>query len=338
MGRMSHETRLRVIGLWKLKYRLKDIQAKLQEEEIRVSKKSLCLLIRKYKETSSVCDRKYQRIRKSLNQEQYRYIDNCMAENKELTSRQLYQKLLEEFPGVKTSISSVKRARRELGWVCKRSRYCALITETNKEKRLKWCEERQQTNDLQFSDVIFTDECTIQLESHRKVCYRKKKEPAPLCAKPKHPPKINVWGGISARGSTSLVMFTGTLIATRYTEILETALIPFLDTYYPNNHRFQQDNDPKHTSRWAQQYFEEKAIKWWRTPASSPDLNPIELVWGSLKQYLRSEEKPRTIAELKSGVRRFWGRLTPQVCQRYIRHLKKVIPKVIEEKGGPSGY
>jgi len=46
---MSHETRLRVIGLWKLKYRLKDIQAKLQEEEIRVSKKSLCLLIRKVK-------------------------------------------------------------------------------------------------------------------------------------------------------------------------------------------------------------------------------------------------------------------------------------------------
>ena len=33
-----------------------------------------------------------------------------------------------------------------------------IITETNKEKRLKWCEERQQTNDLQFSDVIFTDE------------------------------------------------------------------------------------------------------------------------------------------------------------------------------------
>ena len=47
MGRMRHETRLRVIGLWKLKYRLKDSQAKLQEEEIRVSKKSLCLLIRK---------------------------------------------------------------------------------------------------------------------------------------------------------------------------------------------------------------------------------------------------------------------------------------------------
>jgi len=30
MGRMSHETRLRAIGLWKLKYRLKDIQAKLR--------------------------------------------------------------------------------------------------------------------------------------------------------------------------------------------------------------------------------------------------------------------------------------------------------------------
>jgi len=41
MGRMSHETRLRVIGLWKLKYRLKDIQAKLQEEEIKESARNL---------------------------------------------------------------------------------------------------------------------------------------------------------------------------------------------------------------------------------------------------------------------------------------------------------
>lgn len=110
-----------------------------------------------YKETSSVADRKYQRNRKSLNSKQYRYLDNCMAENKELTSRHLHRKLLEQFPAVRTSLSSVNRARRELGWVCKRTRYCGLITETNQEKRLKWCEEQVQVNDVEFSDVIFTD-------------------------------------------------------------------------------------------------------------------------------------------------------------------------------------
>lgn len=90
MGRMSIEISMRVIGLGKLHFSLKDIQAKLKDEEIRVSKKSLCLLIKKYKETSSAADRKYQRNHKSPNSKQYRYLDNCMAENKELTSRHLH--------------------------------------------------------------------------------------------------------------------------------------------------------------------------------------------------------------------------------------------------------
>ena len=49
MGRMSIEISMRVIGLGKLHFSLKDIQAKLKDEEIRVSKKSLCLLIKKYR-------------------------------------------------------------------------------------------------------------------------------------------------------------------------------------------------------------------------------------------------------------------------------------------------
>ena len=68
------------------------------------------------------------------------------------------------------------------------------------------------------------------------------------------------------------------------------------------------------------------------------DLNPIENVWGSLKQYLRNVYKPKNLDELKEGIQQFWVTLTPEVCTRYIQHLTKVIPKVIEEEGGPSGY
>jgi len=79
-------------------------------------------------------------------------------------------------------------------------------------------------------------------------------------------------------------------------------------------------------------------INWWRTPPESPDLNPIELVWGSLKQYLRNHFKPKNLSELQEGISTFWQTLTPAVCRRYISHLRKVIPKVITEEGGPSGY
>ena len=126
--------------------------------------------------------------------------------------------------------------------------------------------------------------------------------------------------------------------ATRYTDILDSALVPFIEENYPHGHRFQQDNDPKHTSRWAQDYFERKGIQWWRTPPSSPELNPIENVWGSMKEYLRPYVKPRTTVELKQGIKEFWKTLTPQVCSKYVNHLRKVVPKVIEVNGRPSGY
>ena len=64
--------------------------------------------------------------------------------------------------------------------------------------------------------------------------------------------------------------------ATLYTKILDQMLVPFINEVYPSSHKFMADNDPKHTSRYAQSYLEEKGINWWRTPAESPDLYPIE--------------------------------------------------------------
>ena len=114
--------------------------------------------------------------------------------------------------------------------------------------------------------------------------------------------------------------------------------MPFLETVYPDGHRFQQDNDPKHTSHYARDFIEDKEINWFKTPAVSPDLNPTELIWHALKDYLSNEYKPKNLADLKAGITSFWASLTPETCKKYISHLKKVIPKVIEVDGGPSGY
>ena len=43
-------------------------------------------------------------------------------------------------------------------------------------------------------------------------------------------------------------MFTGIMNAPRYEQILEQSLLPFIQGCYPAEHRFQQDNDQKHTS------------------------------------------------------------------------------------------
>ena len=60
-----------------------------------------------------------------------------------------------------------------------------------------------------------------------------------------------------------------------------------------------QDNDPKHTSRHIQAFYEEEGVNWWKTSAESPDCNPIENLWHELKEYIRREVKPSTKSELK---------------------------------------
>ena len=79
----------------------------------------------------------------------------------------------------------------------------------NKRKRFMWCEE-QLLNKDDFSNVIFTDESSVQLEQHSKICFRKRLQPRNL---PKQPVKIHIWGGISVRGATRLIMFSGIMNA-----------------------------------------------------------------------------------------------------------------------------
>ena len=128
------------------------------------------------------------------------------------------------------------------------------------------------------------------------------------------------------------------MTATRYTEILEAGLLSCTNHLYPTGFRFQQDNDPKHCARYTRNFLEEKGINWWPTTAESPDLNPIENVWGSMKENLRNSYKPRNLEQLKSGIKEFWKTLTPEKCTRYINHLHRVIPVVIEKQGNPSGF
>ena len=121
------------------------------------------------------------------------------------------------------------------------------------------------------------------LDSYKRLCYRKRGSRPGLKPRPKHPTKVHVWAGISWNGATRICIFTGIMDADMYIHILQQCLLPSIRGLYPLHHRLMQDNDPKHTSKAVQAFFQQNQINWWKTPPESPDINPIECVWHELK-------------------------------------------------------
>jgi hypothetical protein len=70
----------------------------------------------------------------------------------------------------------------------------------------------------------------------------------------------------------------------------------------------------------------------------SHNINAIELVWHELKEFIRREVKPHTKQELVSGIEEFWKTMSVDKCNRYIDHLRKVIPEIVKVNGKATGY
>lgn len=74
-----------------------------------------------------------------------------------------------------------------------------------------------------------------------------------------------------------------------YTNILKDVMLPHAEEEMPLRWRFQQDNDPKHTSRHCKTWLQQNAIEVLDWPAQSPDLNPIENLWEIVNSKINRE-------------------------------------------------
>ena len=117
------------------------------------------------------------------------------------------------------------------------------------------------------------------------------------------------WGCMTWNGVGQACKIEGTLDSTLYCEILSDNLLGTADYFQmdPDYFVFQQDNDPKHTSRLAKDLFNQNRVNLMDWPPQSPDMNPIEHLWHALKQRLQTyPEPPKGIHELWERIQDEW--------------------------------
>lgn len=137
---------------------------------------------------------------------------------------------------------------------------------------------------------------------------------------------IMVWGCITWNGVGRLHRVEGIMKADQFCDILNQSLLGTLKDHQisPDNVIFQQDNDPKHKSRKATNWFKDNGITVMEWPASSPDMNIIEHVWDHLARKVYSRPlHPRNKDELWEVLQAEWK----QIDVDYIRNLYLSIPR-----------
>ena len=150
-----------------------------------------------------------------------------------------------------------------------------------------------------------------------------------------------VWGCMGWNGVGKLVEVQGTMDAQQYCDILDDGMVEsFEKLEMPEEERiFQQDNDPKYTSKKAQEWFQDNGIQVLEWPAQSPDINPIEHLWVHVKKELHKyPTHPKGVHELWDRVVEVWNGIPAETCQNLIESMPRRIRAVIRAKGGHTEY
>ncbi len=100
---------------------------------------------------------------------------------------------------------------------------------------------------------------------------------------------------------------------------------------------FQQDLAPAHTAKGTKSWFNDHGVTVLDCPANSPDLNPIENLWGIVKRKMR-DTRPNNADDLRAAIKVTWASIPPEQCHRLIASMPRRIDAVIHAKGGPTKY
>ena len=97
----------------------------------------------------------------------------------------------------------------------------------------------------------------------------------------------NSWGAIGYEGPvTPIVRIEGRFNSDRYLRILKSNVTPVMNRFENNGDPriFMQDNAPQHTAKAVMSYLSGRPYEVMEWPPRSPDLNPIENLWGEMER------------------------------------------------------
>jgi transposase len=241
------------------------------------------------------------------------------------------------------SVDTVKRILRQANLFGRRPVKKPMISVKNRKARISFAKEHLNWEPKDWSKVLFSDESKFMLFGSDGIKYVRRPighrfDPKYQLPTVKHGGgNVMVWGCFSRDNIGPIHLIDGIMEQTQYKEIMEKIMLPHAKRVMPRGWIFQQDNDPKHTAKSVQKFFDAKKVRVLEWPSQSPDLNPIENLWEHLDRQLAGR-KPSNKADLFKRLQDAWANISLEYIIKLIDSMPRRCQAVIDAKGYATKY
>uniref|UniRef100_A0A8C5PDE5 Transposase n=1 Tax=Leptobrachium leishanense TaxID=445787 RepID=A0A8C5PDE5_9ANUR len=326
----SRKTREEVITLHRKGNGYKKIAKMLN-----IPRETIGSIIRKFKAKGTVETLPGRGRKKMLTSTAVRYLKRRVEKSPRVTAEELRKDLSDV--GTEVSAQTIRRTLRNEGLHARTPRRTPLLSPKNKKSRLHKPQKF-------WDSVLWTDETKLELfgpMDQRYVWRRKNKayEEKNTLPTVKHGGgSIMLWGCFASAGTGKLQRVQGTMNSLQYQEILDDNVMQSVTNLRLGRRwTFQQDNDPKHTSKSTRAWLQIKSWNILEWPSQSPDLNPIDNLWWDLKKAV-AVRKPKNVTELEAFAHDEWAKILVDRCKTLVSSYASCLKAVITVKGCCTKY